>query len=120
MTTTTEQIDKHVGSRLRFLREANGLSQATLAGKVGVTFQQIQKYEQGSNRISASKLWQFCEAFDVAPNDFFDGLGQDMPIDHRQIPRKVAETAWKLHQLKDAEVKHNMMELIRLCRCETT
>ena len=74
MTLTTEEIDRHVGARLRMLRNQSGMSQAVLARKVGLTFQQIQKYETGVNRISASKLWQFCDVLDAVPNDFYIGL----------------------------------------------
>ncbi|MFZ5965489.1 helix-turn-helix domain-containing protein [Thalassococcus sp. BH17M4-6] len=116
MKLSSEEIDRHVGAKLRFLREANGLSQAALAGEVGVTFQQVQKYEQGSNRISASKLWQFCEVLNVTPNNFFEGIDEELATKQNHIPRKVAETAWHLHQLKDAQIKHNMLELIRLCQ----
>jgi len=116
MNLTTQEIDRHVGAKLRFLREANGLSQACLANKVGVTSQQIQKYEHGSNRISASKLWQFCDSFHVTPNDFFDGLENSTSKNQTPIPRKVAETAMHLHQLPDSGIKQNMLELIRLCK----
>jgi len=74
MKPTTEEIDHLVGSRLRYLREERGITQAQLASEVGITFQQIQKYERGNNRISASKLWLFCNIFNVLPNDFFEGL----------------------------------------------
>lgn len=74
MTLSTEEIDRHVGARLRMLRNQSGMSQAVLARKVGLTFQQIQKYETGVNRISASKLWQFCNVLEVVPNDFYIGL----------------------------------------------
>jgi len=115
MRLTAEEIDHRVGAKLRFLREANGLTQAQLANAAGITFQQIQKYEHGSNRISASKLWQFCNVLSVEPNEFFDGLDEEIPGRDKQISRKVAETAWHLNQLKDGEVKRNMMELILLC-----
>ena len=54
-------IDIHVGARLRLARHMSSLSQETLGASVGLTFQQIQKYERGSNRIGASRLYQFAE-----------------------------------------------------------
>ncbi len=63
-------IDTHVGRRLRERRLLLGLSQEELGKAVGVSFQQIQKYEGGSNRLSASRLWQLCEALGC-PVDFF-------------------------------------------------
>ena len=50
------------------------MTQSALADTVGVTFQQVQKYERGTNRIGASRLWDFCQALDVSPAQFFDGL----------------------------------------------
>jgi transcriptional regulator with XRE-family HTH domain len=66
--------DVHVGRRLRFRRSMLGISQTQLAEKVGLTFQAIQKYERGENRISASRLHQFAEILGVSVADFFDGL----------------------------------------------
>lgn len=66
-------IDIHVGNRLREARKAKGISQDRLAIQIEhpVTFQQIQKYERGSNRLAASKLWEFAEALNVPPAFFF-------------------------------------------------
>lgn len=68
------QIDIHVGTRLNFLRREKGLSQSELGNIVGVTFQQIQKYEKASNRLSASKLFQVAQALEVPVGYFFDSL----------------------------------------------
>lgn len=67
-------IDVHLGKRLRRRRRLLGLTQQQLAGTVGVRFQQIQKYECGANRISASRLWQLSEALEVPVGYFYDGL----------------------------------------------
>lgn len=117
MNLTPNEIDRHVGAKLRFLRGAYGLSQSDLASKVGLTFQQIQKYEHGKNRISASKIWQFCGIFDVPPNEFFDGLDDDMLANQVTISRKVTETAQRLHNLENTAIKTSMLELIRACKC---
>ncbi len=69
-----DQIDVHVGSRVRLLRMTIGLSQERLGEKLGLTFQQIQKYEKGANRISASRLFRIAEVLDVPVASFFDGL----------------------------------------------
>ncbi len=71
---TATEVDAFVGSQLKSLRKLAGYSQTDLANKVGVTFQQIQKYERGTNRIGASRLWGLCKVFDVAPNTFFEGV----------------------------------------------
>ena len=67
-------IDAHVGSRVRLRRMLIGMSQEKLGELLGLTFQQVQKYEKGSNRISASKLWQVAQFFRVGPGYFFEGL----------------------------------------------
>ena len=69
-----DQIDVHLGKRLRRRRRLLGLTQQQLAGACGVRFQQIQKYECGANRISAARLWQLAEALEVPVGYFFDGL----------------------------------------------
>ena len=71
---TATEVDAFVGSQLKSLRKSAGYSQTELANKVGVTFQQIQKYERGTNRIGASRLWGFCKVFDVSPDKFFEGV----------------------------------------------
>jgi transcriptional regulator with XRE-family HTH domain len=71
-------IDLHLGKRLRRRRRLLGLTQQQLAATVGVRFQQIQKYECGANRISAARLWRLSEALEVPVGYFYDGL-VDMP-----------------------------------------
>ena len=69
-------IDVHLGKRLRRRRRLLGLTQQQLAGACGVRFQQIQKYECGANRISAARLWQLSEALQVPVAYFYDGLSE--------------------------------------------
>jgi transcriptional regulator with XRE-family HTH domain len=69
-------VDLHVGQRVRQRRWLVGMTQQQLAEKVGIKFQQIQKYETGTNRISASRLWDISEAMDVPVTFFFEGLGE--------------------------------------------
>lgn len=71
---TATEVDAFVGAQLKLLRKTAGLSQTDLAKQVGVTFQQIQKYERGTNRIGASRLWELCKVFEVAPGRFFEGV----------------------------------------------
>lgn len=74
-------IDVHLGKRLRRRRRLLGLTQQQLAGACGVRFQQIQKYECGANRISAARLWQLSEALEVPVGYFYDGL-TEAPLQH--------------------------------------
>jgi DNA-binding XRE family transcriptional regulator len=69
-----KHVDTHVGRQLRTLRQLRGLSQTALGEAVGVTFQQIQKYETGANRISAGYLYQFANLLGVQVTYFFEGL----------------------------------------------
>ena len=73
-------VDVHVGKRIRQRRWLTGMTQQQLAEKVGIKFQQIQKYETGANRVSASRLWDIADASGVPVSYFFEGLG-DAPED---------------------------------------
>jgi transcriptional regulator with XRE-family HTH domain len=68
------KVDVHVGQKLRQRRWLIGMTQQTLAEKVGIKFQQIQKYETGANRVSASRLWDIAEVLEVPTSYFFDGM----------------------------------------------
>ena len=70
----SDDIDVHLGKRMRRRRRLLGLTQQQLAMACGVRFQQIQKYECGANRISAARLWQLSEALEVPIGYFYDGL----------------------------------------------
>jgi transcriptional regulator with XRE-family HTH domain len=67
-------IDRHVGARIRMRRKILGVSQEKLADSLGLTFQQVQKYEKGANRVSASKLYEIAAALQTQVAYFFDGL----------------------------------------------
>lgn len=69
-------VDAFVGKRIRQRRWMVGVTQQQLADKVGIKFQQIQKYETGMNRVSASRLWDIAQVLGVEIAYFFDGLGQ--------------------------------------------
>lgn len=74
MAQRKNPVDVYVGNRLRLRRTLNGMSQERLGEAVGLTFQQIQKYEKGANRIGASRLYQFSQILSVPPSFFFDGI----------------------------------------------
>ncbi len=69
-------VDAHVGKRIRHRRWMVGMTQQQLADKVGIKFQQIQKYETGMNRVSASRLWDVADALGVSISFFFEGLSE--------------------------------------------
>ena len=73
----THPVDVHVGKRVRHRRWLTGMTQQQLAEQVGIKFQQIQKYETGANRVSASRLWDIADALDVPVSFFFEGLEEE-------------------------------------------
>jgi transcriptional regulator with XRE-family HTH domain len=75
-------IDKHVGSRVRMRRMMLSMSQEKLGGALGLTFQQVQKYEKGTNRIGASRLQQISHILQVPVAFFFEGAPTSHPTDH--------------------------------------
>ncbi len=77
-----QDIDLHLGRRLRSRRRLLGLTQQQLAIVVGVRFQQIQKYECGANRISAARLWCLAEVLKVPVGYFYDGLHGAASVSH--------------------------------------
>lgn len=70
----THPVDVHVGKRIRQRRWLVGMTQQQLAEHVGIKFQQIQKYETGANRVSASRLWDISKALQVSISFFFEGI----------------------------------------------
>ena len=73
-----EPVDIHVGSRVRLRRILMGMSQSKLGKALNITFQQIQKYERGANRIGSSNLYRLSQILDVPVSFFFDGMPKDM------------------------------------------
>ena len=101
----TSDIDLHVGKRLRRRRRLLGLTQQALAEQVGIRFQQIQKYECGANRVSASRLFELSEALSVPVQYFYEGLGSfDGPHDPADSPEILAP---------DVLSKKETMDLVR-------
>ncbi len=84
----THPVDVHVGKRVRHRRWLTGMTQQQLAERVGIKFQQIQKYETGANRISASRLWDIADALEVPVSFFFEGIEEahDAHDEGKMIP----------------------------------
>ena len=66
-------VDIYVGKKFREMRERAAMSQKGVAAKLKISFQQVQKYESGANRVSASRMWELARILKVEPNDFFEG-----------------------------------------------
>ena len=101
-------IDKIVGARIRIYRKALGMSQTELAGLIGVRFQQVQKYENGTNRVAASRLWQISDALGVT----IAALFEDIPA----VGTAEMQTPCEITQLFDQlsiERKHQALAYLR-------
>jgi transcriptional regulator with XRE-family HTH domain len=71
---TESEFDISVGRRIRFYRNALSLSQKDLAGRLGISYQQYQKYESGRNKVSISRLIEICEVYNISPDKFLAGV----------------------------------------------
>ena len=112
------QTDIHIGRRLREARLARGLSQGALGKKLGVTFQQVQKYESGANRIGGSRLWDISGILEVPVAHFFEGLPRaDAPATSEAagapLTRRSLELAKEIEAIEDEQVKQQVLRLIR-------
>lgn len=107
-------VDAYVGRRLKLLRKQRGISQKQLAERLGVTFQQIQKYEKGLNRLPASRMLSICFALDITPNDLFhDLLTKEFPVkDPLDYTREEIDLIECLRQLAPP-AKSQMREIVR-------
>lgn len=102
-------VDIFVGQRIRQRRWLVGLTQQQLAEAVGIKFQQIQKYETGMNRVSASRLWDISRVLDVHPSFFFEGLDACKPVesaDEKMLQKKeTLELLRTYYQIPDDQRK---------------
>lgn len=120
-------VDEHIGKRVKSRRLQIDLSQEKLADLVGVTFQQIQKYENGVNRVAASRLWEMAKALGVPVSFFYEGLevagsgvreeSQDIVYDMLATPE-----GQRLLQIfgaiKSAKLRRRVVELVRVMAAE--
>ncbi|HYN51833.1 MAG TPA: helix-turn-helix transcriptional regulator, partial [Thermoleophilaceae bacterium] len=110
------EIDAFVGSRIRMRREALGISQKSLGGHLGLTFSQIQKYEKGSNRIGAGRLYQIASYLGVTVSDFFEGLERPAETSNKEIgpPRdEVRHLTEAFASIPDSEIRASVLALVR-------
>ena len=131
MTMHKHPVDAHVGKRLRLRRSLMGWSQERLGNAIGLTFQQIQKYEKGANRISCSRLYEFARLLDVPATYFFDDLPQDLlPIAGKgpsrpgaleavltatpdRVNRETLELVRSFERLPDAEMRNAAVRFVK-------
>ena len=108
MVSKPNPVDIHVGSRVRLRRTLLGMSQEKLGTAVGLTFQQIQKYERGANRIGSSRLFQFAQVLDVPVSFFFDDMPEEIA---RSQPGASLNASESFQQ--DQFARRETLELVR-------
>jgi transcriptional regulator with XRE-family HTH domain len=123
-------VDVHVGQRIKLRRTLMGLTQGKLGECIGLTFQQIQKYERGANRVSASKLWQLGNVLDVPVSYFFDEMPDsvkevfpgfqgettetDIPEEYLVLHRRqTLELVKTFSDLKDPVIRKRVIDVVR-------
>ena len=106
-------VDVHVGGRLRMRRLHLGMSQSTLARELGLTFQQIQKYERGSNRISASRLFDLTRILDMPVSFFFDDMPEKLDSSDRRREVEMRPFKAGAQGLGDPRAQRETLELVK-------
>ncbi len=108
------KIDVHVGERIEIRRKLLKMTQKDLSKKIGVTFQQLQKYEQGFNRVSASRLWLISQALGTDINFFFEGLqSETFGGDDVMQQQKTLELIMAYSKIKNAKVADIVFSLLQ-------
>jgi transcriptional regulator with XRE-family HTH domain len=124
-----DPVDIHVGARLRQRRTLLGMSQEKLAAAFGVSFQQIQKYERGANRVSASRLHQLTRILNVPVGYFFEGIvdlqhngSTAHPANDSEMvaSRETLELVRAYYRIEDPTIRRRLVDLLRSLGPEAT
>jgi transcriptional regulator with XRE-family HTH domain len=117
-------IDRHVGLRIRMRRKELGVSQERLAESIGLTFQQVQKYERAANRVSASKLWEMARALNTSIAYFYEGLSNTPEPPGSNLPRETVqdflmtpeglELASSFPKIPHGRLRRKILDLVRV------
>jgi transcriptional regulator with XRE-family HTH domain len=113
-TSRTQDIDRHVGARVRERRIMLGLTQQQLADLIGVTYQQAHKYERAINRVSAGRLFEIAQVLSVPVSYFFDGLEQDHDRSASPRERMCLELARNFAQIPNERHQEALSQLARV------
>jgi transcriptional regulator with XRE-family HTH domain len=115
-------VDAHIGARIRSRRRALDLTQDDLAGCIGVTAQQIHKYESGVNRVAASKLFEIATALTMPVSAFFAGLPEPAPAhedettrlrDRLLVDKDVLELAKRFDEIEEGALRRTVLRMVR-------
>lgn len=128
MASKPNPIDVHVGKRVRLRRTLLGMSQEKLGEAIGLTFQQVQKYERGTNRIGSSRLYQLSQVLDIPVSYFFDDMAPEITGKHApgltasaaasfegdpMVKRETLELVRAYYRIHDAGVRKRVFELVK-------
>ena len=127
MTANSNPVDIHVGSRVRLRRTLLGMSQEKLGNALGLTFQQVQKYERGTNRIGSSRLFLLSRILDVPVSFFFDDMSPEIAsgrvgfaeaaqanFDQDDLAkRETLELVRAYYKIRDAGVRKRLFDLVK-------
>ncbi len=125
ISSRANPVDIHVGKRVRLRRTLMGMSQTKLGDALGLTFQQVQKYENGSNRIGASRLYQISQILGVPVSYFFEDMdqmaavanenhaGEDGPRGDLVAKRETLELVRAYYRIDSAKVRRGIVDMIR-------
>jgi len=109
--------DVHIGRKIRERRVSAGMSQSALADHLGITFQQVQKYESGANRVGGSRLWDISRALDVPVSHFFEGLqssgAKTAAVDEPPLSRQSLELARAINGIPESDLKSQIVRLVK-------
>jgi transcriptional regulator with XRE-family HTH domain len=111
-----DHVDQRIGLRIRYRQEQLQLSQSSLAEAIGVSFQQVQKYEKGQNRIRPSRLLRLASALDVPIGFFLDGLITGAGAEEVQMPRLELASytlAFDFQTIADQDIRHALRLIVR-------
>lgn len=127
MINTPHPVDVYVGKRIRVRRRMLGMNQTVLGEQLGVTFQQVQKYERGANRVSSSSLFRTANALDVPVSFFFEGAETCLP-DYNpkknsadndiRANQETIELVEAYYSISDPRVRKKIVDLARLLNPE--
>jgi transcriptional regulator with XRE-family HTH domain len=116
MGKLAKRVDEYVGERVRSRRTELGMTQHDLAQALGISYQQVQKYETGANRVSSGRLYEIAQKLEVDIAHFFDGLeptAPSRPMEHGGKNRATIELARNFTEIDDGELRAAISGLIK-------
>ncbi len=105
-------VDIHVGKRIKEIRTVRSLTQSNVAEQLGISFQQLQKYETGANRVSASRMFELSKLLEVSPSFFFEGLEGESYESMPAMDMETARIAAILSNITNQKLKRRIHTLI--------